>query len=1098
VSEPFFAPTGHSRVFNVQILANFLQTASRSCVLVTQGRGYSGCTGFFVLPDTIVIPYYALQENESAPLLATSEALGSLNVVSREFIGHGLLSGNALRWRRNQPLLALLRLEERVGVSLPFAFSTVRSGDFIALLQYPNAMPIQAISFGELTGSDEGVLTYVAETERGSGGAPILDNDLSVIGMHYATTGSRVCEGIARATLIDALRHSSSWAEIKELHQIADVAAAVATTLEVEPSKPNDVIVRAALRASIDPASLSDADAEALRPYVVDPSASTWVMRPGERSRAIATVGSLAELRRYTTDEKSDEPTQRVIDRILIGPPYDLDALSEDELSRWIQATRWFADKTPELPTPAQVSRVLERKRVRSRLAVIAGKDFRGRDKELGALRDWWKESKVALSVSGIGGIGKSALVARFASELPANTLLLWLDFDRADLAPDDAASVLAELVRQAEVQLDGFSAQGIILDESAADAKAFGARLRQAVRGGALLVLDSFEAAQYSERYQDLWPVLDLIASEVPQLRRIVTGRAPVPMLEAKLLAEGRKPIHLTGLQKEDAEQWLREHDVRDRDILDAVLDLARGMPLILRLALQLLEKGGEVEDLPNDLPREMIAGFLYGRILNRVQNGELKPFATAALVLRRVTLPLMTVVGGAVGLAEDKLAQWFNDLSREVSLVEGTQVLRLRAEVRIPSLRLLERDQRTFVETIDAEAEEWYAKAIRESDDPELVAELIYHRLRRNNVKGAAEVWRDGIARFFVDVGDELPTESRDWLFARLGATVATPLGAEEAQEVRSASAASVAEQVRDARSRGLNDVVKSILSKPSRGYASELVFHEAYEQWKAGDLAGAAATLDDAGDAPALIGRDRDLLRAMLHSESGNTFEATELLARHEREESWSDRDKPHVYMTAVRAARINLFVDIEAEKRVLESDRFDDLRTFDVLFPDLRRRLAEGRVQLGAVATISLDINHPKTIGAYIGRLNDERIIDEATLTGQLLRRAQRRWRLATSGSFLPDAYQLTESSQLTAVALSILGTAALFSWPIDREIEVATIYGPNGLFFDAISRVMRYPLVKWSMDELPFGMHQSSVKPLNQLLHELAGFISEAT
>ncbi|HEX7810162.1 MAG TPA: hypothetical protein VF608_15610, partial [Thermoanaerobaculia bacterium] len=780
---------------------------------------------------------------------------------------------------------------------------------------------------------------------------------------------------------------------------------------------------------------------------------------PGERSRVIAAVGSLAELRHYASNAKSDEPTQRVIHRILEGPPYDLAALSEDELSRWIQATRWFADKSPELPTPAQVTRVLERKRVRSRLAVIAGKDFRGRDKELGALRDWWKESKAPLSVSGIGGIGKSALVAQFASELPANTLLLWLDFDRADLAPDDAGSVLAELVRQAEVQLDGFSARGIILDESAAGGKAFGARLRQAVRGGALLVLDSFEAAQYSERYQDLWPVLDLIASEVPQLRRIVTGRAPVPMLEAKLLAEGRKPIHLAGLQKKDAEQWLREHDVSDRDVLDAVLDLARGMPLILRLALQLLEKGGEVEKLPDDLPREMIAGFLYGRILNRVQNGELKPFATAALVLRRVTLALMTVVGKAVDLPEDKLAQWFSDLGREVSLVEGTQVLRLRAEVRVPSLRLLERDQRAFVETIDAEAEAWYAKAMRESDDPELVAELIYHRLRRNNVKGAAEVWRDGIARFFVEAGDELPVESRDWLFARLGATVATPLGADEAKEVRSASAASVAEQVRDARSRGLNDVVKSILSKPSRGYASELVFHEAYEQWKAGDHAAAAATLDDAGDAPALIGRDRDLLRAMLHSQSGNTFEADEILARHEREESWSDRDKPSLYMTAVRAARINLFVDIEAEKQVLESDRFDDLREFDVLLPELRRRLAADRVRLaGGLATIALDINHPKMIGGYIGRLNDERTIDVETLTGKVMRRTQRRWRLATSGSFLPDAYQLTQSRERPPIAMAIIGTAALFSWPIERESEFAEIVGSSGSLLSVISEM----------------------------------------
>ena len=49
--------------------------------------------------------------------------------------------------------------------------------------------------------------------------------------------------------------------------------------------------------------------------------------------------------------------------------------------------------------------------------------------------------------------------MARFASELPANTLLLTLDFDRADLAPDDADSIIEAIREQAELQLDGFKA---------------------------------------------------------------------------------------------------------------------------------------------------------------------------------------------------------------------------------------------------------------------------------------------------------------------------------------------------------------------------------------------------------------------------------------------------------------------------------------------------------------------------------------------------------------------------------------------------------------------------------------------------------------
>ena len=69
--------------------------------------------------------------------------------------------------------------------------------------------------------------------------------------------------------------------------------------------------------------------------------------------------------------------------------------------------------------------------------------------------------------VSGIGGVGKSSLVARFALSLPADTLFLWLDFDRADLAPDDALSVMTLLNQQASVQLADFKGPDLIASVS-------------------------------------------------------------------------------------------------------------------------------------------------------------------------------------------------------------------------------------------------------------------------------------------------------------------------------------------------------------------------------------------------------------------------------------------------------------------------------------------------------------------------------------------------------------------------------------------------------------------------------------------------------
>ena len=111
----------------------------------------------------------------------------------------------------------------------------------------------------------------------------------------------------------------------------------------------------------------------------------------------------------------------------------------------------------PDLPTPGAIHRTLARRRSRSRLTDIAGPGFRGRKAELKQLAEWMGEPAGGLmAITGIGGVGKSALVAKLALDLPPETVLLWLDFDRADLAPDDPVSVLSILFDQLALEVAG------------------------------------------------------------------------------------------------------------------------------------------------------------------------------------------------------------------------------------------------------------------------------------------------------------------------------------------------------------------------------------------------------------------------------------------------------------------------------------------------------------------------------------------------------------------------------------------------------------------------------------------------------------------
>ena len=899
---------------------------------------------------------------------------------------------------------------------LELCFDAPAERDFVAIPQFTGRGKKLQVSFGSIVSASDEALDYDADTEGGSSGAPILDRSWRVIGMHLAghQKGRKLNTGLARKAMVDALRASRHWDAIRNTHRIADVAAAAATLagqhdsiasgavgLRVGPAVATeaeaDLLVRAALQSSVLKASLTDAEAKQLRPLVIDPNADRWVMRSADRTRIIQAVGSLDALRaaRPRARTAAPEAVQQIIDRVLTGPPYDLEAEDEAALASWIQVVRWFTGVVPSLPSAAEVLRTLERKRMHSRLTAIAGVDFRGRTEQLQQLDHWWRRGDGPLSLTGIGGVGKSALIARFASTLPAKTLLLWLDFDRADLAPDDAASVMAVIAQQASVQLAGFTAPAID-DAWEQSAGRMGEELERALPpdAEALLVLDSFEAAQYAERYQELWPVLDAIARAFPRLRLVVTGRAPVP--ELRLAGRAAQEIRLGGLERADSAAWLREHGVVEPALVDRVLDLADGVPLILRLVEAFVERGGTAEDLPQRLTNTVITGFLYDRILDRVQNSELKPVARAALVLRRLTMDLVTAVfADVVEFPPGEISEWFAELGREMALVEGTDVLRLRPEVRSAALSWLQKDQPEMVKLVDQRAAEWYAT--QDVHDPEVAAELVYHRLRLGDLAGAEDGWRDGCGRFLTGAAEDLEGAARYWLEARLGAVSG------DVHESSKAYEQNAAERIRSARSRGHRRAARGILNERPREHTNDspLVFQEAYEQWLLGTPHEAARLLDEAGDAPGRVGRDRRVLRALLWRDADGRLEADELLGQSDGLPAWSDGPDASLRAAAVRTARVRLAVDIDAECALLADAATLDqlvgrLSPIDVVLPRLRERLSQMRVLEASAGLRAVDVGDGPSFHRIIEAVRQATTPSESASIRQVRARAFDAW------------------------------------------------------------------------------------------------------
>ena len=927
-----------------------LEDATRGVLLVEATKAGDSspslCTGWLitdrlaVIPGYAAIPGYVMQPDSPAAdrfLCWMDDATRSIQAR----LVHLPAAANPIG-----PALLELDAPES-GRALRLDVTSPEHGLRIAVPQYPQGARQTQLSLGRVTGLSDGRIRHDASTLAGSGGAPVLSvRTFEVIGMHVrgVTGRSTYNEAVALTELLKELRSSASWDEIAQHQRLADVGAAFAAPAamptspagqqvvnESTSSVPDLAVLAAALCWSVDPATLDPETHNRLLPLVGDPEDPRWSLLGDERKRLIKEASSLEVLQRARAASRGTDPGQRTIDRILDGPPFDLTEVADEDFPYWLQAVGWFADVVPDLPSPADVHKIMTRQRVRGRLSAVAGPRLWGREAELGRLRTWYRDSTAGpMAVTGIGGVGKSALVAQFALGLPPGTVLAWLDFDRADLAPDDAMSILGVLAEQLSAQLGEFTAF------PAADASAWaqsadqlGAALAPGVTPDKppLLVLDGFEIAQHVDRHEEIWGVLDRILARVPAIRVIVSGRALVP--ELTLAGQRGDAMHLTGLAPDAASAWLLDRGVTDPAVLAAVLQITQGVPLLLKMAARLIEAGGDAQAIPAALSRDLVEGFLYQRILDRVVDWALRPLARDALQLRLLSAEMIQeVLGDGIPGGLDALAV-FERLSHELALVEAIDArpatagadrdqLRLRPEVRAATLRLLELDDVQRVREIDHRAAEWYSG--QDHTDVTVASELVYHRLRLGDIPGAERAWVRGCAWLLRDAEQEIPEafeSARAWLRDQTH-------GAQDPGVALITWEQEAHQRIRSALSRELVRVVPSILGeRQDRSPDSPLSVYDAWARWQLDDdLTEARAGLTAAGPAQGPTGRERAILGALLAAQAGDRLAADDLLIPFDSFSKWNDRLDGDVEALALRAARVQLTVDLRDELDLAE--------------------------------------------------------------------------------------------------------------------------------------------------------------------------------
>lgn len=586
----------------------------------------------------------------------------------------------------------------------------------------------------------------------------------------------------------------------------------------------------ATLRASVggtDPAAVEELLVHS-QPVVQADGTQQWTLSSGIR---VATLRQLRERDRVqvalaANPVRPPGPLQEALEARLRGTGTPVEMQSLAELGASYQVCEWLRD--------AGFANIPDRDRIRRRIdwltllepfEHIAGEHFQGRDRELAKLRRYvdvlpspsWPEAvsrgvarnllknRPPLLIYGPGGVGKSALLARFIlNHVQVNETdrfpFIYLDFDRPDVAASEPLTLLIEAVRQLGIEypnahdrcdqirkawLEQLAKSGPDTRRlRSAAVRDFGSLIESLGVSGrpVLFVLDTFEEVQWrSDEYVTaIWRLIEDIQEIVERLRVCVSGRAQIP---------GRKPeeLALTGLDEEASIGYLRACGVTDPAVARTLARQVRGNPLSLKLAAELfarkgLKDGGldidEREYLFKRVADGVIQRQLYQRILGHIHNKDVRRLAHPGLVLRRITPDLILhVLAGPCHLDIDSLAgarALFGELRREVSLVTvvSDEVLEHRRDLRRLMLELLESDEPRKVRAIRELAVAWYESR---PAAPAERGEEIYHRLSLGQDPEVIDArWLPGVEPYLMPALPEFQGARLAYLALRLNLEV------------------------------------------------------------------------------------------------------------------------------------------------------------------------------------------------------------------------------------------------------------------------------------------------------------------------------------
>jgi NTE family protein len=506
----------------------------------------------------------------------------------------------------------------------------------------------------------------------------------------------------------------------------------------------------------------------------------TWVLDEPVRTQLLNRM-SLAEIRTLVAglEYAADDWQQRLLNRLLTGEIRELKDLQPGEYMSAYNFVRWARHDELTLPSEAALLKAVRRESLKTPLQRLTV-NFSGRDKELAQLDAFVRQddgagsdggTKYNLFITGIGGIGKSTLVAKFILEKledPAfrDMPFVYIDFDNPGVSVDNIYSLIREALSRLSWQNARYEQRFLELidqlnfDQGRAPAGATRGAERESfylqsvttddrialsrLRLPVLIVLDSFEEVQFRTspgRIDTLFQTLDEIKQIVPTLKVICIGRAEIVYDENRGLT-----LPLENFDSLSTQTFLESMGIRDNDLVRYIYEKFGGNPLTLRLAAGLLTRELPLENLSlqkvqkaglfEQIDRELVQQQLVMRNLGHIHHKEVAKIAVPGMLLRRIDPDLIRQVlagpcqlGEIDGLKAEKL---FAALKKEVFLLNiDDEEVEFRKDLRVALYDLILKEHPDQAREIHNATVEYY----KDRPDPQDQAEYLFHRLKRGD---------------------------------------------------------------------------------------------------------------------------------------------------------------------------------------------------------------------------------------------------------------------------------------------------------------------------------------------------------------------------